>query len=300
MKAAAGRRAGLAAVVALATFGAFAARAADEAGHAKVSTRRPPLTWRCLDLRAETLLASAQTHLCVEKSSAAAFGAGWHHPIPPPSVTPPADLYRMTVETSVAGRQNVEEIFFDPATGAVVQRERFRPGAKGNRKTYRLTPAGMRTVRSSPENSKEAAAGESGWTKHEIFEHALPATGCKVLSEASLLFYLIGIHPWDDGKPLEMCIFSNEYWNLVRAVPEGEREGDYKWQEGGQQREAKKALVVRLESQTLGGDEKVELLGLSGDIRLFIDPVQRRPLAIQGQVPIFGLVNVQLVGVEPP
>lgn len=293
--------AGLAALATLGMFAIGAVRAADEAGHVAPASaaQHPPLSWRCLDLRAETLLASAETHICVEKSSAAALGEGWRHPIPPPHATPPADLYLMTVETSLAGRQNAEEIYFDPATGAVFQRSRIRLGAKGNRKSYRLTPAGMRTVRSAPETSKEAAAGESGWTKHEIFEHAVPATGCKVLSEASLLVYLIGIHAWDDGKPLEMCIFSNEHWSLVRAVPEGEREGDYKWQEGGQQREAKKALVVRLESQALGGDDKVEVLGLSGDIRLFVDPVQRRPLAIQGQVPIVGLVNVQLVGVEP-
>lgn len=257
------------------------------------------LTWQCLDFRAETLLATATTHVCVNPAREADLRASWRHRAQPALPEPIGDLYRMTLDTSVAGRQNQEETFFDPRSMALVQRTRVRLGAKGNRKSYRLTDRALHVLRASPASDTEIAGPEEAWTRHEQSEFPLPPSTCQVLSEASLLLYLASTHDWSAGPPPDLCFFSGKNWNRVLAISEGEKAVESRWLEGGVERQASRAWVIRLEAQALEGEEKVELLGLSGDLSLWVDPVSRRPLMIQGQVPWLGLISVQLVGAVP-
>lgn len=263
------------------------------------TTPTAKLSWRCLDFSAEAVLASATTKVCVEPAKAADLASRWRPSGGPAAPSPEGELLLMTIETDgPLGRKHQDEIFFDPSTLALVQRSRVRLDDKGYRKSYRFQDGAMHMVRTSPATSDEGEGPESGWTKSSTTEVEVPAVEkCRAVSEAALLIYLASHHDWTRPAP-ELCVFANKNWSRVQPVVEGERVVDRTWREGGQEKRARRAVVIRLDARPLDGEDPVELLSLSGNLRLWVDPESRRLLLIQGKAKYVGDIDVQLVAVE--
>ena len=264
-----------------------------------------PMPWNCLEYHAEHLIFKAITKLCVKKASTEDM-AVWNHAGDtriPALVTPKAGarLFEFDVQADIVGRKSQERIFFEPDSGRVLQRTKIKLGSDPYRKTYRFGTAALEWTRSAPETNAETAQGETAWTKIEHFSAAYPGDpGCSVYSEPVLLLYLVATHDWEARKNLDLCILANQNWSRVEAISTGLAPFAASYQKNGQTHQVNEARVVLLKARAVGEDHQdpFELMGLRGDIRLYLEPKSGLPLAIRGEMPWLGEVTVHLLEAE--
>lgn len=265
----------------------------------------PAMPWNCLDYRAEHLIFKAATKICVQKASTDDM-AVWNHAGDTriPALVPPkagARLLELDVQADIVGRKSQERIFFEPESGRVLQRTKIKLGGDPYRKTYRFGAAALEWTRSAPENSAETEQGEAAWTKIEHFSATYPNDrSCSLYSEPVLLLYLAATHDWEARKNLELCMLASQTWSRVEAVSTGLVPFAASYQQNGQTHAVTEARVVLLKARAVGDDHQdpFELMGLRGDIRLFLDPKSGLPLAIRGEMPWLGEVTVHLLEAE--
>lgn len=216
-------------------------------------------------------------------------------------------VHRLRLESRVLGRRSLEQVWFDPRTGAALQRSKLRRGG-GNHyvKIQRHTRDGVFERRAEPANVDEAVGEQSTWSKvreHFIDRPAAVETACPVVLEPALLFYLLSAHPWwGEGDAFAVCVYSNgKYHRLeLRAAGREAVEVDYRLGERRRYGELD-ALRVTLEAQPLAGADEVEtfeLMELEGRIELFVDPDLGAPVEIRGEMSPLGEVSVKLVGAQ--
>ena len=264
------------------------------------------LPWQCLDFHAEHLIFKAQTRLCAKKADPAAM-IPWlpaKDPHQPALVeaAPGAALFELTVAADIVGRKSEEQMFFEPASGRVLQRTKVKLGDDPYRKSYRFGREALEWTRSAPHNRAETASGENAWTKIENLSAAYPAGAvCRVYSEPVLLLFLAATHDWQAEKKLELCFFASKHWSRVEATSSGREAFRASFERNGQPQEVKEAEVIVLKafdaSPEAGGDP-FELMGLRGDIRIYLEPESGLPLAIRGEMPWVGEVTVHLEKAE--
>lgn len=279
--------------------------AAEKPGTGKDRVPAAAMPWNCLEYQAEHLIFKAATKLCVKKANSDDM-AVWNHAGDtrvPALVTPKAGarLLELDVQADIVGRKSQERIFFEADSGRVLQRSKIKLGSDPYRKTYRFGTAALEWTRSAPENSAETERGEAAWSKIEHFSAAYPGDrSCPVYSEPVLLLYLAAAHDWEGQKNLDLCILASQNWSRVEAVSTGLAPFTASYQKNGQTHSVTEARVVLLKARAVGEDHQdpFELMGLRGDIRLYLEPKSGLPLAIRGEMPWLGEVTVHLLEAE--
>lgn len=268
----------------------------------------PVQPWSCLDFRAEQLMFKGTTRICAKKTRAEEMRE-WlpasdpkEPPLPQPA--PGARLMKMTVKADLAGRLTEEEVYFEPESGRTLQRTRVKLGSDPYRKSYRFGEAGLDWTRSAPRSREETERAEPAWSKIENHSAPYPAGSlCKVYSEPVLLLYLLAAHDWNSGKNLEFCMFAGKKWNRIEAISQGMRAFPARYEKNGQPGQASEARAIVLKAGKASPEEDedpFELMGLRGDLLIFLDPQSGLPLAIQGEMPWLGQVTVRLEKAETP
>lgn len=198
------------------------------------------------------------------------------------------------------------KIWFNPGNLAVLQRDRLRHGKNGSQKTYRFAGDGAFRLRREPADSTEAGKSPENWTriKESFYPYDLNATGCKVVSEPVLLFYLVSsLETGADKGSREACVFFDDALYRVWLEPRGgaSLNVNYVVNSGGESRKVSGRkwtlkVALRVEPITRGADRAdFELLELRGDIAFFIDTVRKLPVRITGQRAGFGQLKIELV-----
>lgn len=265
-----------------------------------------PQPWSCLDYRAEQLVFKAKTRVCARPARHEEL-RDWLPASDPkepslPQSTPGAPLLRLEVDADLSGRLSEEHIFFEPDSGRVLQRTKVKLGSDPYRKSYRYGQGGLEWTRSAPRSRQETERAEPAWSKIENFSAPYPPGGhCRTYSEATLLLYLAAEHDWNSSKTLQLCMFAGKQWSRVEATSTGLRAFDAAYRVDGHERKVSEARVIVLKASQAGaqvGDDPLELMGLRGDLELYLDPQSGLPLAIQGEMPWLGMVTVRLEKAE--
>lgn len=255
--------------------------------------------WKCLDYSAERFFLRGRAHLCVEAAGREDLEA-WNHsgdrwvpPKPQPSFG--EALLELRVEADLAGSQTTDEILFEP-TGRVLQRSKLKLGSEPHRKSFRFGKDGVAWTRNAPKNSEQRDRGEAAWSKIENFSLAYPQGGhCRVFSEPILLLYLAAAHDWNRDQGLDLCFYSSKRWIRVEAKSAGLKAFKATYLRNGQPAETSEARVIVLEASAAGEDrDRFELLGLQGNVKLFLEPESGLPLAVRGRMPWLGEVTIHL------
>lgn len=264
--------------------------------------------FRCLDYRAEQMIFKAKTRICAKKASPGELDdwlpAGDPKEPKVPAPSPGATLLRLDVFADLSGRQSEERTYFEPETGRALQRTKVKLGSDPYRKSYRFGDGALEWTRSAPKSREESERAEPVWSKIENFSAAYPGGGqCRVYSEPILLLYLVAAHDWDQQRSLDFCMFAGKKWSRVEATFAGTRPFAATYLENGHQRQVTETRVVVLKASDASdakGEDPFELLGLRGDIEIYLDPQSGLPLAIQGEMPWLGQVTVRLEKAETP
>ncbi len=259
--------------------------------------------WTRLELKAKKLFITASTVVRLRTVSASEAGGEWIESSRGEGVLPGgATVMEVAIDSTAAGRESAVNVWFGPRHAAAVQRLKVRKGKRAYRKVSRFTDVGTYVLRTAPLEESEAGRPFTEWTKIEEFFYPYPAhSGCRTVSEPSALLYILSASSFSPGQTRRLCVFSGRKTIPVAIEFLGFEplEVDYAETSAGPARRRKGEIRTRkVAIRPLADGEDFELLGLEGDIEVFLDVESGVPLQVRGKIGGLGRVAVRLTAVE--
>ena len=284
---------------------------AEPAGQA---LRAPETAWVSLDYEAKAMAGRVSTSLVLADASLGELSAPPYQVLADAPAPIPAERIRVLrvegrAKALLGGYTSEGSIWFDARTGAVLQRDKLRPGRNPYRKIYRFGGDGAFRVRLEPDNQAEAEQSPEHWTKirENFYSYDGAGSDCAVVSEPTLLLYRVPLLDLETGgKAVSECVFLDDSLYRVRLEPQGRelREVDYRVSDGGAERRVTGnrevvKVALRVEPLTRAADSAdFELLELRGDIAIYLDADSRVPVALSGERSGFGRMDIPLVRMQ--
>lgn len=215
-------------------------------------------------------------------------------------------LALMKVTSGFLGRDSDTRFWFAPESALVYQRELLEVGKRNRYKAYRFTQDGAWEYRKNPIQGEENKPPEA-WTNIRSELDSYPGWPAdKPVTESAGLFYIVSASSLEKaGDRVEAHVVSKEnvYAIDIEVVGTEDLKVDYSRKRGGKADKVKgsvKALHLTMTPiPPEGADPKnFQLLGLEGDVDLWIDIKDRYPLQVEGKVPVAGNVKIRLQSVE--
>jgi len=199
-----------------------------------------------------------------------------------------------------------ERLWFNADDGWPLQLTRLRRGSKPSFKSYRFGSHQVYRLRRQPADKAEIEQPAEHWS--EVGESFYPLAGadagCPTILESSQLLYLL-TSPGRvfSEQAVELCVFDRQrvYRVGVREPGREQVEVDYRQVVAGQESQVRDILAahhVVLDGRPVevpaADAEPFSFLGLQGDIHLLLSDPGRIPLRVRGQVPGFGMIDLEL------
>lgn len=206
-----------------------------------------------------------------------------------------------------AGIESQSRLWFNEGDGLPLQLMRVRRGSKPSQKLYRFGSSRVYRQRRQPADRAETEQPAERWSKVSESFYPLPDAdaGCTVILESSQLLYLLSRPDTEPGDSRgALCVFDRQrvYRVEFRILGREPLEVNYLQLEASQEIRVKhtlEALHVALNGHPLGSEpadvQPFSFLGLQGDIQLLLSDPGRIPLRVRGQVPGFGMIDLELV-----
>ena len=209
----------------------------------------------------------------------------------------------LTLHTRVLSQDSRVRFWFESEDALALQRSELSITKKRKRhRTYRYTDRGVFAHTMTPGEGEENAQHER-WSRVESGFTDYPA-GLEeglVVTEASALLYIVPASDLTSRGETLVHVYSKGTLNQVKLGVKGRErlKVDYVEEAPGGQRQVKgpvEALRVELRPRPPAGESKsnFKLLGLEGDVDLFVDPETRVLLQLAGRVSIAGSVKLRL------
>lgn len=271
-----------------------------------------PLNWRSLELRDSGLTGSVTTRIELKTHPATA--------VPSALVDAPISVTQRIADTRIqelaisslirllvgAGIETKARLWFNEDDGLPLQLIRTRRGSKPSRKLYRFDSHRVYRLRRKPASGAEAEQPPEHWSEISESYYPLPDTEgeCPAILESSQLLYLLSRpNPVFSENPQALCVFSRkQVYQVEPRVAGRERiDVDYLQLANGQETRvsgARDAIRVVLSTRQYPGAEAdaepFSFLGLKGEIQLLLSDPGRIPLQVRGQVPGYGMIDLEL------
>ena len=214
--------------------------------------------------------------------------------------------YRIDLGTKILGRKSFISLWFDP-DGTAFQRKQTDTGKKHRVKTYRILKNGFYSVQAKPKEDEEELP-PNRWT--DIGEgnnkfNKLPPTGT-IISEPTALYYLVSASPLNKpGDKFEQYIFTKHgiYKLDLNALDYQNIKVKFESNQSGKNNTVYnknfRTLHIRMKGVAIdpATQDDFDLLGLKGDIDLYLDPETRVLVQISGAIDIVGYTNIKLKAV---
>ncbi|MBZ0113528.1 MAG: hypothetical protein K8J08_13780 [Thermoanaerobaculia bacterium] len=213
------------------------------------------------------------------------------------------DGLRLLESTSFLGRLSQSTIWFDGKSGETWQREVIETGKRERYKASRFTRQGVFTVRVNPTDGERGQPMKRWTNRRETFYPLTPpASGAPVIEPGVLVYQIATGRIRKPGETETLYAFSDESVLAIEAEGMGftTLRVDYQLTQAGKTHRVASSNVQALEialraKPTSGASEaQLELLGLQGDVKIFLDPQLRLPLRVSGRVRYVGRVDIEL------
>lgn len=275
------------------------------AGDAPLDPSR--VQWERLEFVAKKFFLSARSEVSMDLVPASEAAAQWVRSEEEEGLRPASpELVRITVGSFVLGKEDWETLWSDPRDLTAFGRFKERRGKRGYQKRARFGRGGVFVLRQAPIDDSERGRPSDRWTKVEKFFYPRPVgSTCRVVTESSALFYLVSAAELGAGESREVCIFSGKQGTFPVRITAGELEKmDVAYLErrpGKEAVERKGEVAVRritVRPVGEGNEEELELLGLEGEVTLFLEEGSRVPVRLEGRLSGVGRVAVRLSAVD--
>ena len=214
--------------------------------------------------------------------------------------------FRIDLNTKILGRKSFIRLWFDP-DGSAFQRTQTDTGKKHRVKTYRILKNGFYSFQAKPKEGEEKLPPNE-WT--DIGEgnnkfNKLPPTGT-IITEPTALYYLVSASPLNmPGDKFEQYIFTKHgiYKLDLHAIDYQNIEVNFKSNQSGKKNtvynDEFRTLHIRMNGVAIdpASQDDFDLLGLKGDIDLYLDPETRVLVQISGKIDIVGYTDIKLQSV---
>jgi len=202
------------------------------------------------------------------------------------------------------------QAWYDPGSGAVLQRIRWRRGKEIWQKTYRFTDKGVFRIRKKPGSPDENDEPPARWSDIEesFYPYKLVSGGCSHAVEPLVLLCLASaIDVESFNETLYLCVFSKKQLHQVQirkagvkrlAVDYVEKLDESEVRRKGQISAVKYSFKIRSLAEEGEKTELFAFLGLNGDFDIYIDRKSKIPVQINGKITGFGKVKTRLQKIE--
>lgn len=214
----------------------------------------------------------------------------------------------LALESSSGSRDSLVQVWFNPHDASALQRLKLRGGKKAYQKIFRFTEEGTYSLRTAPENRRQGQLPPDDWGQVEEFFYPTSSTvSCPVVSEPSLLFYVISVaHLPTGAEPIRICVFSRKSVIPLEIAARGSRSLAVDYSEASaevtrRRTEEITATEMEIRVRELAGEgEKTdfEFVGLGGDVAIFLEESSRIPVQVSGRIPGLGIIDVKLIEVD--
>ena len=289
----------------------YGATSASESG--RMDTVAPPLlNWRNLELQDSGVAGSVTTRIDLRKLSAAEVRPTLvDGPNPMSQRVTGTRIQELVVDNSIrlllgAGIKTRDRLWLNEDDGLPLQLIRMQLGSKPSQKLYRFGSNRVYRLRRQPANRVETEQPPEQWSQVSESFYPLPDPGgeCPTILESSQLLYLLSNPEHGISEsPETLCVFSRKHVYQVefQIVGREQLDVDYLQVVAGQEnrvRETLEAVRVVLNSRPFNGAagdvESFSFLGLKDEIHLLLSDPGRIPLQVRGQVPGFGMIDLEL------
>lgn len=262
--------------------------------------------WRSLEYHASKLLISASTRVEARLRKATEISLELRQTPRGTPVAPGDDVIEITHLARAAGRTSRIRLWADPHDGAAVQSLHSDLDGKLRERTYRFLDLGTWHFTRKPADRREEALPPDRWTDLADGLRAYPpgAQGQRISETGALLWMIAASTLQSTGDRFETLVYSRRRVSRVTVRVTGQRPVFTSHAEHGgggsrQQRATVQALAISVSAvpfDPADDPDDFELLGLRGNLELFLDPVTRAPLELRGHARMFGQVTVRLTG----
>ncbi len=258
------------------------------------------VAWSQVSFHASKLLLSADASMTVEQHNSDNFPEPLMLPGSGVVVELDDEALVLTVNTRTLGKKGLNILLMNSRTGAAVQ---FLQTKADRYRISRFTDIGRFMLTWKP-GKKEKKLPHDQWTNYSENVRSYPpeAVG-KIVAEPAALIYIIAAAPvLEPGDRFELLtIIKKQVFRVIVEValprtlktrylehsPSGTKERR-------NNKEMALRLIVRGEGLNADDDQKFQLLGLEGDIELFLQPETRLPLQLNGKIKVLGKVKFRL------
>lgn len=271
--------------------------------------------WKKLTYEASGWIGSSNIQIELLKSSPGELQAATPEPLGEVSLqSNPQRILVMDIQARADSVMNKHRsrvrIWFDAASGAVMQREKIRNGKKPYRKVYRFAGNGASRLKQMPRSGDEAGEPVQTWSKIEqsTYPYDLGDTGCATVTDPALILYLLSIRDSHaPSTPPPRCVFFDDaLYRVSFTVRDGERlPVSYRDNtDDNNARDVSDSRAVRhyqlgVAPLTPGANRKdFELFELRGNIVITMDPQAGIPVQLAGDRSGMARITVPLVGLQ--
>lgn len=222
-------------------------------------------------------------------------------------VEPGTEVMEVTYRTRAVNQQSEIVLLMDPWSGAALQRVAHDFQGRQRHRTYRYAEEGAFMLTRWPAPGEEDLPPGQWSDIEEGFRPYPAALAGELVGEPTGLFYLISASALAaPGDRAEFVVFSRRQLHRVSVLVTEPRRitTDFDRLRGDQrtrQRGSLSAPRLLIRGETLGeedDDDEFELLGLRGDLELYLDPESRAPLQLSGNVRLLGRVTLRTRMIE--
>tara|TARA_Y100001960_G_scaffold311215_1_gene371560 strand:+ start:2270 stop:3166 length:897 start_codon:yes stop_codon:yes gene_type:complete len=212
---------------------------------------------------------------------------------------------RISIKSILANVELQKIAWFHHVNLSAMQYVRQRTGFKDSNKVYRFTNKGVFRVAKKPINRSEALQSPEEWSarNERFYPYPQEVRDCPSITAPMPLIYLISASKMSDfNKPVTVCVFNKKetvYLDIKKEPAESVQLDHIELKEDKsiQKNTLILADVLSLKARSISSGEIINnftLIGLQGNIKVYVDPKSRIPVQLKGDYKSFGQIQLNL------
>ena len=286
----------------------FASSAAERVPALNID--KTAVTWKHLSFKGKEYFAKLVAEIELMSPSKSELDVAF---IPSPKGAPVAmtEFGALVIDTNISVKSIFGTIklrkkaWFDPVSLSAMQYVRERRGFKDSEKTYRFTDKGVHRVAKTPIDKNEIIQPPEKWSSsyEEFYPYDSEKKDCaNITAPISIIYLISALKVSDFEKPVTICVFNKKetvYLDIQKEPSEAlqvshiEAKGD----KAIHKDTSILAEVLSLKARSISSGQAIDnftLVGLQGDLRIYIDPESQTPVQLRGDYKSFGEIKLNL------
>jgi hypothetical protein len=286
----------------------FTSSAAERVSALSIDKTNVP--WKHLSFKGKELFAKLAAEVELTSPSKFDLDAAF---IPSPQGIPVAitKSEALVIDTKISVKSIFAKVklqniaWFDPVTLSTMQYVRQRVGLKDTKKTYRFTDKGVFRLTKRPIDKNETIQLPEKWSavNERFYPYDPKKKGCVNITAPMPVIYLISASKVSDfEKPVTICVFNKKetiYLDIRKEPVETVQLNhiEIKNDEAIQRNTSILAEVLSLKARSISSGQTMSnftLVGLQGNIKIYVDPESRVPVQLRGDYKGLGEIKLKL------